>query len=718
MPNEQPTEDLITAARRWYDAGCAVVPSHRDKSKRPHASWADYQVQRPTWHQVEEWLTGGEYTGIGVITGKVSGNLELVEIEGTAVADGAIDKLRAAADEYESSELLQRVVTGCTAGSAGGGLHFFIRVTDEPALPNTRLALDQTKKILAETRGEGGFAIVAPTPARTGHAPGSMYRFLTRGPEHIAEVTGEERDELHMLLRIALDDRPVEEPIVEQRPVQRDGSSPGDQYNERADWAGLLQPAGWTALYSGTRAGHPLVYWRRPGKTDGVSATTGGPGNHLYVFSSSTIFPSEQPLSLFAAYTYLNHGGDFHAAAKALAAEGYGTPAGPADWLGDVGRIFENQEKPPGGPEDPEGASNTGEGPESPGNTFTDLSWVLTGERRPPQQPEYLQTDSGHHLFYARRINGLYGDPETAKSWISMTTIAQGLHIGQKSAYLDIDHNGATEIAERLLLLGADPKQIGSPDHFRIYEPQDRAGLIDFLTEMATWHPTLVIIDSLGELMPMLGAKSIDNDELTTAMRALIKPLAHTLGACVITIDHLPKGQDARNSGYAIGGIAKKRIVDGAYYSCETIQPAAPGHIGRIRLNIEKDRHGQVRAHSTGRVAGEYVIDSTDPTFTNTRIEHPTASSDGKIKPTSAMRAVSDYLTAQPDWTAPSRNSILTNLVLATSFKRHTIDRAIDELAQDEHLTIDPSEPGKPSAVHLTRPYNDQDLTDITQRLP
>jgi hypothetical protein len=706
------SDDLTDAARRWYDAGCCVVPSHQDRSKRPHTSWSKYQTERPSWLQVREWLDSGEFDGIGVITGRVSGNLELLEIEGHAIAAGAMDKLMATAAQYESDDLLRRVLSGCTGRSAGGGMHTFIKVTDEPALPNTRLAYDQTKKILAETRGEGGFAIVAPTPARTGHEPGSKYEFLTRGPEAIAEVTGEDRDVLHMLFTLALDDRPTwdETPQPEQVHVERDGSSPGDQYAASTSWDDILIPAGWVKVYTGHRDGNPQVYWRRPGKADGISATTGGPGDHLYVFSSSTVFPSEQPISKFAAYTYLHHGGDFRAAAKALAGDGYGE-ARTDTFLQDLSEAFR-------GVEDLQGAGNTPEPSEALGSTFSDLSWVLTGERRPPRQAEYLQTDSGHHLFYAGRINGMFGDPETAKSWIAQTTIAQGLHRGHRAVYLDIDHNGATEIAERLLLLGANPTKVGSPDHFRIYEPEDRNGLLNFLVEMAHWKPDIAVIDSLGELMPMLGAKSIDNDELTDAMRAMLKPLAHKLGACVITIDHLPKGQDARSSGYAIGGIAKKRIVDGTYLSCEAIDPPAPGHIGKIRLSIEKDRHGQVRANATGRIAGDYVIDSTSPEFTNTRIEHPATGTDGRIKPTSAMKTITQHLTTLQDWVAPSRNSIHTALSGTTSYKRHTIERAIDELASDGYLVIEPNTPGKASAVRLLKPYDETGLADISKLLP
>ena len=72
------------------------------------------------------------------------------------------------------------------------------------------------------------------------------------------------------------------------------------------------------------------TYWRRPGKDIGISATTNfGGADLLYVFSSSTEFEAEKSYNRFGAYAVLNHGGDFHAAARALAQQGYGQKAAP-----------------------------------------------------------------------------------------------------------------------------------------------------------------------------------------------------------------------------------------------------------------------------------------------------------------------------------------------------------------------------------------------------
>jgi DNA-binding transcriptional MocR family regulator len=82
------------------------------------------------------------------------------------------------------------------------------------------------------------------------------------------------------------------------------------------------------------------------------------------------------------------------------------------------------------------------------------------------------------------------------------------------------------------------------------------------------------------------------------------------------------------------------------------------------------------------------------------------------------MKTIAHHLTGQPDWTAPSRNSIHTALSTTTNYKRHTIERAIDELATEGYLEIQPQTPGKPNTVKLLKPYETNSLTDISGLLP
>lgn len=114
-----------------------------------------------------------------------------------------------------------------------------------------------------------------------------------------------------------------------------DGHRPGDDFNRRADWASIIQSHGWVPV----RQHGDVIYWRRPGKGEGISATTnyGGSGL-LYVFSTNAApFESDTAYTPFAAYALLEHGGNFTAAARKLVGQGYGGPHGVRidPWLGD-----------------------------------------------------------------------------------------------------------------------------------------------------------------------------------------------------------------------------------------------------------------------------------------------------------------------------------------------------------------------------------------------
>src|SRR5207244_1423879 len=104
------------------------------------------------------------------------------------------------------------------------------------------------------------------------------------------------------------------------------GNRPGDDYNARADWYELLTSHGWKYVF---RQGE-VAYWRRPGKAEpGISATTNYAGsNLLYVFSTNAApLEDRTAYSLFSAFAFLEHNGDFHEAAKRLAEIGFGKPA-------------------------------------------------------------------------------------------------------------------------------------------------------------------------------------------------------------------------------------------------------------------------------------------------------------------------------------------------------------------------------------------------------
>jgi hypothetical protein len=356
---------LITAAYAFEAAGCSVVPTRADASKAPAAEWTQYQQTRATRQRLDRWLRNGAHDGIGVIMGAVSGGMEMWEAEGRAVQEGYLERLAEALNDHGLTDLWHRITSGYLEQAPGGGFHILYRVTGTPR-PNTKLAsrpstpaeleawkakerekaaawtdadkrdrrlvvidkttCEQVPQVLFETRGEGGYVVVAPSGGRT-HPSGRPWVLLAGGPDTIATISEHERDALYavtsLLNAIPAPQVPTPRPKpTVLRSTPGEGLRPGDDYNAKATWAEILEPHGWTCV---STYGQGLI-WCRPGKSRSASATTGTrDGDNLYVFSTSTVFEAGKPYSKFAAFTLLEHNEDFKAAAAALRAQGYGT---------------------------------------------------------------------------------------------------------------------------------------------------------------------------------------------------------------------------------------------------------------------------------------------------------------------------------------------------------------------------------------------------------
>ena len=313
-------------AHELHTAGISVIPAATDGTKRPAIAWKPYTQQAPSVGQIDQWFQSGQH-GVGIITGTVSGNLEMLEIEGRAAHH--IPELAELAEASGLGHLWRAINAGWLELSPSGGVHWFYRLTEQ--VPgNTKLAAGTDRVTLAETRGEGGFVVVAPTSG-TAHHTGKPWVRLSGGPATMPTLTTEQRNALHTLIRTinetTLADTtptptgPVSDLWATYRPADGD-ITPGDDYEQKTDWADILTPHGWTLQFtSGSTR-----YWCRPGKKDGISATTGHAGDRdrLYVFTSSTELQPETPYTKFGAYAALNHGSDHSAAAKQLAADQYG----------------------------------------------------------------------------------------------------------------------------------------------------------------------------------------------------------------------------------------------------------------------------------------------------------------------------------------------------------------------------------------------------------
>lgn len=328
-PELQPTTSPLHAALEFLLAGVNVVPVREDGSKAPAGAWKQAQTDMTTPEQLVTWATTAQ--GFGIITGKVSGNLEMLELEGRAVAAGILDEARELAHKAEIGDIWDKLQSTYIEMTPSGGIHWLYRVDGE--VPgNTKIAqrpgANDNPECWIETRGEGGFVVVAPSGG-TVHPSGKPWvRLEGKTPKDIVTFTQAERQELHLLFML-FDEMPVQEEIVRSITTKApDGNlSPGDDYNLRTSWDDLLIPEGWKKIMT-MRSGE--TQWTRPGKDFGISATTGRTeSDNLYVFSTSTQFQTNIPYSKWAVFTLLNFGSlseqAFKESTKALRGQGYGT---------------------------------------------------------------------------------------------------------------------------------------------------------------------------------------------------------------------------------------------------------------------------------------------------------------------------------------------------------------------------------------------------------
>ncbi len=321
---------LLTTALDLHAAGLSVVPVAADGSKRPRIAWKEHTTVAADEAQLRAWFEGEMPQGIGLVTGYA--DVELLEVEGAAMP--LMPAVLELLDGTGLRPLYDRLVVGWSEQSPSGGLHLLYRV-EGGAVPGNQKVAQRPKdeppyrETLAETRGTGGFVVLAPSDGDV-HPTGKPWIRLAGGPACIPTITAEERAQLHAVVHAALDTLPADTAPAPAGPVDAKWSTtyqsiagditPGDDFEAKTDWSEIL--TGWTHVFSRGAT----KYWRRPGKDDGISATTGHAGDRdrLFVFTSSTEFEPEVPYTKFGAWTLLNHRGDHGAAAKSLAEIGFG----------------------------------------------------------------------------------------------------------------------------------------------------------------------------------------------------------------------------------------------------------------------------------------------------------------------------------------------------------------------------------------------------------
>jgi len=618
------------AAIAFAEAGISVVPAAMDGTKKPAGFWKQYQLHHATREQLDEWFSGSA-TGLGIITGKVSGNLEMVELEGRAVAEGCLDQVRELANESDLGELWELISSGYVELTPSGGIHFLWRIADEPVPTNTKLAQrpgeNDSLLVYSETRGEGGFCITAPSHGLV-HPSEKPWVLLKGSPALIPMLSWEEREAIIDLFR-SLDQSPKRELVVNKLSNdEKDMSRPWNDFNARGKWDEIL--VGWSVVYSSKG----ITYWRRPGKSLGISATTGkNDGDNLYVFSTSTTFEAQKPYSKFSAFAHLNHQGDIAEATKALRSQGFGSER--RDLIPSLNELMVPNLAlvPDIDPDHIQPARERSSWYPKPLDIDGEIEQLI---------PEFLARDDGHRLFYKGKINAILGESESGKTWVALLGVKQALDVGEKVIYLDFEDSGKG-ILSRLRSFEISDEKLKSfiyanPDQNLTLE--ERMDLVDALQE---FQPDWIIVDGVNAAMTLLNLELTSNRDATFFSQQLLKPLAQS-GAGVITIDHVPKSKENRGN-YAIGAQAKRADINGAAIAVSVSKPFGRGMTGELDLKVTKDRPGSLREHSRdAKVAGRVILKSDVNGNVVMNIENPHILVQDKDRPVYLMDAISKLL--------------------------------------------------------------------------
>jgi hypothetical protein len=318
----------------YVAAGLSVIPLHLEH-KGALVKWKERQDQAPTADEVAGWFRKWPDAMTGLVCGVAYGGIEVLDFDIPQKHEPGFTKgvpplwatWRKMVEDHDP-DLLPKL---CIIRTRSGGLQAVYRcsvIEGNKKLAHVWYQPPGGKGKWAEaieTRGEGGYFATVPSPG---------YEILRGSLTELQEITEEERLTLWMLAR-RLDQKPVtvrEEAPAKPRDPNDQADRVGDDFNARASWSDVwsLVDAGdrWTDTgHTWNYQGDSMALWRRPGKSHGWSGRTGSDGLLVVFTSSDSHLDNQTGYSKFRVYALKMHGGDWKAAALALAEHGYGTPA-------------------------------------------------------------------------------------------------------------------------------------------------------------------------------------------------------------------------------------------------------------------------------------------------------------------------------------------------------------------------------------------------------
>jgi hypothetical protein len=313
------TLDIIRATAKEYieERGLSVI-TITDKKSPALIEWKT--LQKRAIENSEDLFTGAKVNtkfpiyGLGVITGSVNGNLEVIDIDTKNDTKGWIwEDLK---EEIENTlpHLLEQFLIVQTVS---GGYHIYYRC--ETIEGNLKLAHNEKGEAILETRGEGGYVVAPPTP---------NYKSIQGSYSSIPDIAPEERDTLLSICRSLtqyIKPESTVTPSTYSTAISNPEDSPLEAYNKEG--ASVVIPLLVSHDWKEVERSGERIKLKRPGETTAHSSGDFHIAKNVFkVFSTSTVFDSGKGYSPASVFCILECGGDWKLTYKRLLEQGYGKP--------------------------------------------------------------------------------------------------------------------------------------------------------------------------------------------------------------------------------------------------------------------------------------------------------------------------------------------------------------------------------------------------------
>ncbi|MCA1759952.1 MAG: bifunctional DNA primase/polymerase, partial [Bacteroidales bacterium] len=254
----------------------SIIPVNNNKT--PIGKWKPYQSEISPISNWREHFCNGNY--IGIITGRISLNLEVIDI------DVKNDPLKSVYTDYAKlipRELLSKLIIQTTPNA---GYHFIFRCPDAVIDKSQELASTEDDKVIIETRGEGGYFCHHLKDYKVIQG---KFSFVTYDIE-IPEISPQERETLLTLAR-SLDRK-----ALRKRTKKFEYNEPAIvEFNAKYDILELFTKHGWT-FYD---EDNDKVTLARPDSTNAYSGYYFKDSKTFICYSTSTSFKVKQPYNHF-----------------------------------------------------------------------------------------------------------------------------------------------------------------------------------------------------------------------------------------------------------------------------------------------------------------------------------------------------------------------------------------------------------------------------------